>query len=224
MGAVDAFERSLLRAIGHPLRLRILEAVADAGETSPSTLARAFGQPLSTVSHHVRLLRDLGFLELARTEPRRGAVEHFYRAVRRPFIDDDEWEQLPVAMRRGLARQTLRHIFTEAAQAGGDGGFDRPGAYMVRLPMELDAAARRELAQAMLGLLRDAEAIQRRSDERRATAVDPGGGPQASSLVLLHFDAADPAPPTGPETEGPPQGAGRVASRQRAPAPWVTTP
>src|SRR5262245_59589620 len=110
MSAADSFDGRLLKALGHPLRLRLLEAITDAGEGSPVTLARRFKQPLATVSHHIRLLRDLGFLELTRTEPRRGAVEPFYRAVRLPFIDDGQWAQLPVAMRRGLATQTFRKI------------------------------------------------------------------------------------------------------------------
>jgi hypothetical protein len=53
------------------------------------------------VSHHTRVLRDLGCIELVRTEPRRGAVEHYYRPVLRPFLDDEQWEQLSLVKRRG---------------------------------------------------------------------------------------------------------------------------
>lgn len=62
----------------HPLRLRILQAVQAHGEASPSTLAEEFGERLGNVSYHVRTLLDRGMLELRRTEPRRGAVEHYY--------------------------------------------------------------------------------------------------------------------------------------------------
>ena len=147
MGTEDVFDRDLLKALGHPLRLRILESISDVGEASPVELAGRFGRPLATVSHHVRLLRDLGFLELARTEPRRGAVEHFYRVVNRPFIDDAQWEQLSVVLRRGLATQTFRMVFAEAVEAGGAGGFDGPSAHLIRLPLELDGRGRRELSE-----------------------------------------------------------------------------
>src|SRR4051794_20538891 len=87
MSPVDLFEGNLLKALGHPLRLRLLEAITDAGEASPVELARTLAQPLSTVSRHVRMLRDLGFVELVRTEPRRGSVAHYYRAIQAPFLD-----------------------------------------------------------------------------------------------------------------------------------------
>jgi DNA-binding transcriptional ArsR family regulator len=94
MASSDALDLRLLKALGHPLRLRMLTLVTERGEASPVELARELDQPLSTVSHHTRVLRDLGYLELSRTEPRRGAIEHYYRALTPPFLDDDEWAQL----------------------------------------------------------------------------------------------------------------------------------
>jgi DNA-binding transcriptional ArsR family regulator len=191
MGPDDLLESNLLRALGHPLRLRLLEAIIERGEQSPSGLARRFDQPLATVSRHVRILRDLGFLELTRTEPRRGAVEHFYRALRLAFIDDTEWEQMPVAMRRGLARQTFRKIFAEASAAGGHGGFDQPYAHLDRLPLELDDIGLREVSQALHELMRQAQSIQQRSDVRRSGAG--GGRVRMTTLALLHFAAIETA-------------------------------
>ena len=67
------------KAVGHPLRARILEALA--GEPrSPNELAVEFGEPLGNVSYHVTVLRDLAMIELVDTAPRRGAVEHYYQA------------------------------------------------------------------------------------------------------------------------------------------------
>jgi DNA-binding transcriptional ArsR family regulator len=193
MAPDDLLERNLVKALGHPLRLRLLEAVIERGEQSPSALARRFDQPLATVSRHVRILRDLGFVELTRTEPRRGAVEHFYRALRLAFIDDAEWERMPVALRRGLARQTFRKIFAEASQAGGHGGFDDAYAHLDRLPLELDEIGRREMSQAMHELLRQAAAIQQRSDVRRANGSGPSGPVRPTHLALLHFTPVEPA-------------------------------
>jgi len=64
MNSRDPFDARLLTALGHPLRLRIVEALTEKGEASPIALAREFKQPLATVSHHVRMLRDLGWVEL----------------------------------------------------------------------------------------------------------------------------------------------------------------
>lgn len=69
----------LYRALAHPLRGRILAAVG-AGTTSPVELARELGEPLGVVSYHVRVLAKTGLLEPAGTSPRRGALQHHYRA------------------------------------------------------------------------------------------------------------------------------------------------
>jgi DNA-binding transcriptional ArsR family regulator len=198
MSTPDGFDETLLKALGHPLRLRLLEAISDRGEASPVALAREFDQPLATVSHHVRLLCHLGYLELVRTEPRRGAVEHFYRAVTRPFIDDAEWERLPLAMRRGLATQTFRSIFAEASLAGAQGGFDNAAAALVRLPLELDDLGRRELSAALTDLLRQADEIQRRSDARRSSPAGADGVLSAGALAILHYRLTSAASPTTP--------------------------
>jgi DNA-binding transcriptional ArsR family regulator len=201
MSIPDGFDATLLKALGHPLRLRLLEAISERGEASPVALAREFDQPLATVSHHIRLLRHLGYLELVRTVPRRGAVEHFYRAVTLPFIDDGEWERLPVAMRRGIATQIFRMIFAEASLAGGAGGFDVPGAHIDRLALELDELGRRELSAALTGLLRRADAIQRRSDARRSSPMGADGVVASGALAVMHYRHARSPSPTAPAKE-----------------------
>jgi hypothetical protein len=45
---------------------------------SPNLLATAMDEPLGNVSYHVKTLLEYDTLELVKTEPRRGAVEHFY--------------------------------------------------------------------------------------------------------------------------------------------------
>jgi DNA-binding transcriptional ArsR family regulator len=198
MSSHDPLDPNLVKALGHPLRLRLLEAIIDDEEQSPVVLARRFGQPLASVSRHVRILRDLGFVELTRTEPRRGAVEHFYRAIRLAFIDDAHWDRMPVALRRGLARQTFRKVFAEASVAGAYGGFDPDYAHLDRIPLELDEAGRREVSEALHDFMRQAESIQRRSDARRSTAR-PTDNVTSTRIALLHFEAIDPSEPNGTE-------------------------
>ena len=66
------------KALAHPLRVAILEEMAN-GETSPNRLAEALDEPLGNVSYHVKTLLEYEAVELSKTEPRRGAVEHFYK-------------------------------------------------------------------------------------------------------------------------------------------------
>ncbi len=196
MSFSNPLDARLLKALAHPLRARIFESITDRGEASPVELARELDQPLATVSHHARVLRDLGCIELTRTEPRRGAVEHYYRAVLRPFLDDAQWEQLSLMQRRGLAGQLLRRIFEEASAASADGGFDTAAAHVARVPLALDSRGWEELSKVVADLLSTAQAIQERSNARRRAEGDEV---RPSELAILHFSVADATVPAADE-------------------------
>lgn len=68
--------------MAHPLRARVLHELAER-PGSPSEVAAALQAPLTTISYHFRILAGLGYLELLGTLPRRGAIEHRYRATAR---------------------------------------------------------------------------------------------------------------------------------------------
>jgi DNA-binding transcriptional ArsR family regulator len=191
MASSDDVEASALKALGNPLRMRLLTFVAERGEASPVEMSRALDVPLATVSHHTRVLRDLRYIELARTEQRRGAVEHYYRAVAAPFLDDEHWDMLPIPARRRVSAHLLRQVFEDAAAAGQVGGFDTAGAHIARLPLDLDARGWRDLSRAVLTLLRRAEAIQARSDARRDSERDEHDDLRRSELAILHFAVPD---------------------------------
>lgn len=74
----DGALQRVSKALAHPLRVRILEQMGE-GEASPNGLAQALDEPLGNISYHVKALLEFGAVELTKTEPRRGAVEHFYR-------------------------------------------------------------------------------------------------------------------------------------------------
>ena len=67
----------ILNALAHPVRTMILRRGAD-GLISPKEVAEAMGEPLGNVSYHVRILAEAGLLKLSKTEPRRGALAHYY--------------------------------------------------------------------------------------------------------------------------------------------------
>jgi DNA-binding transcriptional ArsR family regulator len=191
--ASDSFEASVLKALGHPVRMRLLTFVAQRGEASPVEMSRALDIPLATVSHHTRVLRDLKYIELSRTVQRRGAVEHYYRALEAPFLDDDDWEMLPIPARRRVSMQLFRQVFEEAAAAGRAGGFDAAGAHIARRTLDLDAQGWRDLSRAVSTLLRRVEAIQARSDTRRDGEPIEDETARPSELAILHFGVAESA-------------------------------
>ena len=69
-------EARIAKALAHPLRAQILQRLGER-VSSPGDLADELGAPLGVVSYHVRMLRDYHCVELVRTEPVRGALQHF---------------------------------------------------------------------------------------------------------------------------------------------------
>ena len=142
-----------MRVLAHPLRQQLLIMLHKHGVSSPRELAERSGERLPNVSYHMRVLRDAGCIELVRTEPRRGAIEHFYRASARPILDDAQWAQLPISVRRALFGQTLRELWDDVLAAANTGGFDDPQAHVSRTWFQLDEIAWNELVDVMAGVL-----------------------------------------------------------------------
>ncbi len=70
-----------MRALAHPLRLRILRLTLDRPLTNKE-LAERLGRDPGTILHHVRVLTEGGFLAPEDTRRgRRGAVERPYRST-----------------------------------------------------------------------------------------------------------------------------------------------
>ena len=189
----DVIDANALKALGHPLRMRLLTFITERGEASPVEMSRALDHPLTTVSHHMRVLRDLGYVEVSRTRPRRGAFEHYDRATGATFLDDEHWGLLPAPARRRVAAQLFRQVFRDAAAAGQRGGFDAPSAHIARMVLDLDVRGWRDLSRAVLTLLKRAEAIQERSDARREAHRGKVERSRRSELAILHFGLAEPA-------------------------------
>lgn len=180
MGDVDP---RLARALAHPLRHRLLFEYAER-VTSPSRVAAGLGERLNLVSYHTRVLLDAGLLELVRTERRRGAREHFYRATAIGEIEDAEWGRLPLGQRRAIARRALEQFWHDAGDALPRGGMDDPATHLSRTLCTLDELGRADVA----GLLRRTlEAVGRIEGESRERA---SGDARRWELVVLSFARA----------------------------------
>lgn len=85
-----------LRALAHPLRLRILTLLDDEGEVTATRCAEVTGESVASCSFHLRMLAKYGFVEAA---DRRGK-ERPWRAVgqgRQTRFDPDVPGSLPAA-------------------------------------------------------------------------------------------------------------------------------
>ena len=184
-GAAE-LDEGLLKAISHPLRHRLL-GMLDGRVASPNELARELGLPLGRVSYHIRLLHDLGAIELVNTEPRRGALEHYYRAVTRAWFGEGDWARLPRSTRRGILGHNLQQIFTWVTTSAEAGGFDHATSQVLRAALELDDEGREAVAQVARDAIERAQEINEQAAARRASSPD-GPAPVATELTVLHFE------------------------------------
>lgn len=167
----DPVDARVVKALGHPTRVRILNVLRDRELASPVELSAELGVALGTVGYHVRRLEQLGFIELASRTQRRGAVEHHYRA--RQVLDEDvpEWNAAarPAAGRGADAVAAARIAQTALAS----GGFDALLAHADRRVLALDARGRAELDRALTRWQATVERIARASAQRLAREDEP---------------------------------------------------
>jgi DNA-binding transcriptional ArsR family regulator len=73
-----------LRALAHPLRLRMMGLFSEQPRTTKQ-VAELLGQPPTRLYHHVAALERAGLLILKETRQNRGAVEKWYAGVAREY-------------------------------------------------------------------------------------------------------------------------------------------
>jgi DNA-binding transcriptional ArsR family regulator len=185
-------DQRLVTALSHPLRQRLLILLHKRGEASPRELADLTGERLGNVSYHVRVLHDTGCAELVRTEPRRGAIEHFYRATARPMLDDRQWAKLPASARRALFGQTLTDLWSDVMIAADGTGFDDEQAHVSRSHLDLDEIAWNELVDLLASVLDRGFDLQAETASRRGTRRAPPGPERRVAMGLLLFERAGP--------------------------------
>lgn len=111
-----SLKQRLIKALAHPLRWQIL-ALLNEREWSPNELSEELVEGLSQISYHVKVLNDYELIEMIKTEPRRGAVEHFYRAVERAYLPTGISKNLPQSGRDIIANKVLQDIDNDLGAA-----------------------------------------------------------------------------------------------------------
>jgi DNA-binding transcriptional ArsR family regulator len=188
----------LAKALAHPLRVQLLAALNE-GVASPNELAKKLDEPLTNVSYHVRMLHDLGTIELVETEPRRGALEHYYRAVVRPFFGDRDWKRLPKNARGSISDAVLQLVWDDAAEAIKGGLFDeREDRHLSRSVLAVDEKGWEELNDLLSDTLDRAMQIQAES----ASRASKNGETFSVNLVMM----THPTPKSAKDSTAPSSG------------------
>jgi len=181
----EGITQQLAKALAHPLRVRILSSL-HRGISSPNQLAQELGEPLGNVSYHVKTLLEYDCVELVKTEPRRGAVEHFYRATDRAFLSDSDWAKIPASARKGISGSILESIGQSATEAMSKGTLDaRSDSHLSDTPLRLDKQGWKELNKALAETVDKATTIQK--EARKRMGKDKAGAIE-TKLAIMHFE------------------------------------
>src|SRR3954471_22267681 len=190
-------DQRYVKALSHPLRVRIL-GILEEQPASPVELSQVLDATLGTISYHVRQLNELGLLELVRETPRRGAIEHHYRAKPRPRSGGATWDSVSVVAKQAVVGAELTQTAEVATRAAAVGGFDRDHARLERLRLSLDAKGVEQLSKAVAKLTDDARKIQEAASKRLGNG---NAAPTDTALVAMLFDAVGAPDPSAGRPE-----------------------
>ncbi len=190
---------SALKALAHPLRVRMYDLLSDHGAATASQLAERVGESSGTTSYHLRLLAKHGFIE---EEPGRGNRRDRYWRARSYNLEADKMEDDPEAMAhlriaagelwRGHARQI--ETWYRSAEAWGPAW--RSASASSRATFY---ATHEELAELRDELLRTAEQLIKPLSGRQPPEGQPPEGSVRTALQIHLFPLSTPE-------ENPPEG------------------
>lgn len=178
-----------LKAMTHPLRMRLLGLLRGRGPATATTLSAEVGESVASVSYHLRQLDRYGFVAEAPEHARDGR-ERWWRATSQytswsavDFLDLPEGRAAEVALRRQVLDgydEGLRRFVDTAPQWGGDWVDAADSSdYALELTPDQARALRDEL-----------HAVVRRHLDR-----EPDDGDVARVRAILHlFPTERPAP------------------------------
>jgi predicted ArsR family transcriptional regulator len=199
----EAVDQRIAKAFAHPLRVQIL-TILNERVASPNNLAKELGESLNLVAYHVRVLEKFECVELVKTKQRRGATEHFYRATRRQFFTDREWEEMPGALRPGISAAVLKMVFEDVREAVTNETFDElSDRHLTRTPMVVDTKGWGDVASLLAETMDRLLEIQAEASERLAGSDEEG---MLSKVEILHFKSPQPTealPAASKEAESP---------------------
>lgn len=184
-------DSTLAAVLSHPIRSRCLTILTER-TASPNEIATLIGEDVGNVSYHVRVLQRLEMIELVDERKVRGAIEHFYRAVTRTLLSDEEIASLSLNERLTYTRHILQMAVADQAIALEDGSYDRRSdRHLSRTRLIVDEEGWEELRQSHEELLQRTLDIQAASAERLSATAGAGG--ISTSAISTFFEL--PAPP-----------------------------
>jgi DNA-binding transcriptional ArsR family regulator len=179
--------QSFVKALAHELRVEILGILTER-MASPSELSTMLGEGLSQVSYHVKVLKDYGLITLIKTEPRRGAVEHYYSATASTLLPAQEWRGIDGGLRTAIGAGLASELFDGLADAVEANKLTDADTHIGRTLLVLDAEGWENVRASAERFTKEVEKEQREFTSRAAKADGNAGAVKGYTVGVLAFE------------------------------------
>lgn len=186
-GRRKAIDQGFVKSLAHELRVEIL-AILTERMASPNELSKMLDEGLSQISYHVSVLRDYGRIELVKTEPRRGAVEHYYRATSKTLLPAKTWRGVKKGLRAVIGGGLASDLFNDLADALSAKKLTETGSHISRMPLVLDAEGQGNVEAMAERFTKEVEDEQRASVARAAKANGNAASVKGYTVGVLAFE------------------------------------
>lgn len=183
----------LAMAMSHPIRVDALALLLERDATTKE-IADHIDEPRNGVSYHLKVLEDLGCIEVVAVTPARGGrvVERTYHATERAYFDASAWERLGREEKLEVTMTLIRVISEDISRAMAAGTFfDPDDNHISRSPMQVDSEGWDEVTDYLDAQLLGLFEIQDRVDER---CPDKGAETFPIKVGILQFRSPGPRP------------------------------
>lgn len=192
---------STLRALSHPVRIRIIEVLTERGPLSPTDIvngqlcsdlesvrSKTYEQQVSHISYHCRKLEEAELVTLVRRRPVRGATEHFYSANQEAVFSDEDWASLDREEREDISAVMWHRFVAQVEIARHKKTFDsRVTRWLAWGPLDLDEEGWRQLTSSAADWYATVERIR---TDARARLDESGDDPVSATYGIFAFESA----------------------------------
>lgn len=181
-----------MKALSNEDRVKVFAVLCER-IASPKEISEELDEPLGQVSYHVLVLRDCRLIVLDHKVPRRGAVEHFYRAAVPTLIPPSAWDNLSPTMRKTISLCILQEFFEDASASVEAGVFDTPPGEVSWTPLVLDELGIEEFGQLARDFLESVTELQANATKRLPKRTGKAADATSATVFLASFlSARDP--------------------------------
>jgi DNA-binding transcriptional ArsR family regulator len=180
-------DQGFVKSLAHELRVEILTILTEQ-TASPNELTAMLDEGLSQVSYHVKVLKDYERIELVRTEPRRGAVEHYYRATSKTLLPAKTWRGFKKGLRAVIGGGLASDLFNDLAEALAAKSLQESETHISRTPLVLDAEGWENVTDRAARFTEEVEEEQRAAAARMAKANGSAPEVKGYTVGVLGFE------------------------------------